>query len=247
MKKILSLSIAFFVIITAIPLTFAYEKAHVFSVNLSRRDLTNEQLVEIIVSGGIPHETTVLWLQGNQITDLTPLSELTNLQHLDLGNNQITDLMPLSGLTNLQILNLRDNQITDLTPLSKLTNLQNLYLSRNQINDLTPLNDLTELQRLWLLSNQIDNLTPLRGLTNLQRLGLDNNPVNEAQIAELFELLGLDEDGSRPLLTTADALTVLRAVAGLAELTDAQIARFGIDGEPTSADAMRILRTVAGL
>jgi hypothetical protein len=51
----------------------------------------------------------------------------------------------------------------------------------------------------------------------------------------------------RTTLSTSDALLVLRAVAGLAELTDAQIARFGIDGEPTSADAMRILRVVAGL
>jgi hypothetical protein len=48
-------------------------------------------------------------------------------------------------------------------------------------------------------------------------------------------------------LNTSDALMILRAVAGLAELTDAQIARFGIDGEPSTADAMRILRVVAGL
>jgi hypothetical protein len=47
--------------------------------------------------------------------------------------------------------------------------------------------------------------------------------------------------------TTSDALLVLRAVAGLAELTDAQIARFGIDGEPVTADALRILQIVAGL
>jgi hypothetical protein len=50
----------------------------------------------------------------------------------------------------------------------------------------------------------------------------------------------------RNILTTSDALTVLRAVAGLTTLTDAQIARFGISGEPTSADAMRILRFIAG-
>jgi hypothetical protein len=48
-------------------------------------------------------------------------------------------------------------------------------------------------------------------------------------------------------MSTADALLVLRAVAGLAELTDAQIARYGISGEPAAADAVRILRIVAGL
>jgi len=48
-------------------------------------------------------------------------------------------------------------------------------------------------------------------------------------------------------LTTADALLILRAVAGLVEFTDEQIARFGIDGVPTTTDALRILQTVAGL
>jgi hypothetical protein len=47
--------------------------------------------------------------------------------------------------------------------------------------------------------------------------------------------------------TTAEALTVLRAAAGLIELTDEQAERFAIDGEPTTADALRILRIVAGL
>jgi hypothetical protein len=47
--------------------------------------------------------------------------------------------------------------------------------------------------------------------------------------------------------TTAEALTILRAVAGVAELTDAQIARFEISGAPATADAMRVLRIVAGL
>jgi hypothetical protein len=47
--------------------------------------------------------------------------------------------------------------------------------------------------------------------------------------------------------TTADALTVLRAAAGLLELTAEQAERFGIDSAPATADALRILRIVAGL
>jgi predicted 3-demethylubiquinone-9 3-methyltransferase (glyoxalase superfamily) len=49
------------------------------------------------------------------------------------------------------------------------------------------------------------------------------------------------------MFTTSDALLILRAVAGLLELTDEQAERFGIDSEPTTADALRILRIVAGL
>jgi sulfur carrier protein ThiS len=48
-------------------------------------------------------------------------------------------------------------------------------------------------------------------------------------------------------MSTADALEILRAVAGWFKLTDAQIARYGISGEPAAADAVRILRVVAGI
>jgi Leucine-rich repeat (LRR) protein len=42
---------------------------------------------------------------------------LTNLQELYLDYNQISDLSPLAGLTNLQGINLGCNMISDLTPL----------------------------------------------------------------------------------------------------------------------------------
>jgi internalin A len=46
---------------------------------------------------------TELSLDRNQITDLNPLSTLTNLTILSLDNNQIADLKPLSTLTNLTV------------------------------------------------------------------------------------------------------------------------------------------------
>jgi internalin A len=64
----------------------------------------------------------VLNLRNNQITDLAPLANLTNLTELDLSKNQITDLSPLANLTNLTELYLWNNHITDLLPLANLTN-----------------------------------------------------------------------------------------------------------------------------
>ncbi|MDR2559590.1 MAG: hypothetical protein LBC86_08640 [Oscillospiraceae bacterium] len=48
-------------------------------------------------------------------------------------------------------------------------------------------------------------------------------------------------------LSTADAMTILRTVAGLTAMTEEEAARFEISGAPSTADAMRILRVVAGL
>jgi uncharacterized repeat protein (TIGR02543 family) len=48
-------------------------------------------------------------------------------------------------------------------------------------------------------------------------------------------------------LTTADALHVLRHVAGIAPLTSEQRTRYGLSGDVTTGDALTILRIVAGL
>jgi len=75
------------------------------------------------------------------------ISQLKNLKTLYIGGDykypwQITDISFLAKLTNLQSLDLSSNQITDISFLAKLTNLQSLYLRSNQITDITPLKDL---------------------------------------------------------------------------------------------------------
>jgi hypothetical protein len=49
------------------------------------------------------------------------------------------------------------------------------------------------------------------------------------------------------LYTTADALNILRHVAGVITLSSVQLSNYGISGTASTADALRILRVVAGL
>ena len=53
---------------------------------------------------------------------------------LDLSENQISELSPLSNLTNLSYLPIRYNGITDISPLAA-----SLDLIGNQISDISPL------------------------------------------------------------------------------------------------------------
>ena len=69
----------------------------------------------------------------NDISDLMPLSDLTNLERLEIGLNEISDLVPLSGLIGLELLRLDNNHISDLAPLSDLTKLTWLDLDSNLI------------------------------------------------------------------------------------------------------------------
>ncbi len=65
------------------------------------------------------------------VTDISPLSELKDLEYVELFMQNITDLTPLSGHTRLLDLNLCHNDITDLTPLWSCTSLERLWISYN--------------------------------------------------------------------------------------------------------------------
>jgi internalin A len=71
---------------------------------------------------------TELYLSQTGISDLSPLSGLTNLTKLTL-----IDVSPLAELTNLSMLILSSNQITDVSSLARLTNLFGLFLEGNAI------------------------------------------------------------------------------------------------------------------
>lgn len=56
---------------------------------------------------------------GNQVSDLSPLSNNANLNCIAFIANSIEDISPLAGLLNLVVVELSENKITDLSPLVK--------------------------------------------------------------------------------------------------------------------------------
>ena len=115
-------------------------------------------------------------MNGSQVSDITPLQNLSDLSFLALGENQISDITPLRHLSKLKTLNLAGNQISDITPLQHLSNLSWLALGQNQISDVTPLRDLSNLQHLGLDDNHVSDLTPLQNL-NLSTLYASNQTI----------------------------------------------------------------------
>ena len=116
-------------------------------------------------------------LSHNQISELTSLENLTQLQVLQLTSNQIDDITPLTKFENLTHLILLGNQITDITPLSTLTNLEVLVANNNQIKNIAPLARLKQLTTLWIENNQVSNFKPLTRLSNLVELKVAQNPI----------------------------------------------------------------------
>lgn len=133
-------------------------------------------------------------LRGKGIKDITDLQYFKNLQTLDLSSNDITDISPLEKLPNLQWLTLNsDKNITDFSPLAKLTKLSRLSCNNTNISDLSPLKDLKELMYLCLENNQISNISPLKDFSNLLYVGLSHNQITDiSPLKDLSKLEGVD-------------------------------------------------------
>lgn len=119
-----------------------------------------------------------LYLTSQDITDITPLSGLYQLDFLALNGNRIQDACPISGLTGLRKLVLFHNEIEDIGCLSHLTKLTDLLLSNNHIRDISPLSKLP-IGWLDVSHNPISDVTPAASMKKLHHLYVDAAPLNE--------------------------------------------------------------------
>ena len=85
-------------------------------------------------------------------------SSISKLKKLDIWGEEIEDISILSQMPNLQVLSLSSNKISSLSPLSSCLNLRRIFLRNNNIysfEELYHLKNLSHLTALWLEDNPI--------------------------------------------------------------------------------------------
>ncbi len=110
---------------------------------------------------------------SNPIGSLEGLQYAKNLVYLNLAFNEISDLSPLANLTKLEELTLWDNTIRDLSPLAGLTSLVYLDLDDNHISDISPLvrnNGLADNDLLYMMGNCLDATAGSRTMADIGTL-----------------------------------------------------------------------------
>lgn len=122
-----------------------------------------------------------LGMQYCGIEDISFLSGLTELRGVNLNGNSVTDITPLAGLDKLEQLGLAENGIKDISVLEGLPNLFNLSLDKNEIGDISPLTSLSHLNQLGLSDNQIEDLSPLAGKEELMYAAVSGNPMKSIE------------------------------------------------------------------
>ena len=157
-----------------------------------------------------------LWISNNPISDLTPVSGLTNLTVLVLNKTLVSDLSPVSGLTNLTRLSPGGSYISDLSPIAGLINLEDLYFpggpDDHNISDLSPLAGLINLKFIASWGHTISDLSPIAGLTKLERIDFCGGNISD--ISPLAGLTGLKE-----LYLRSEKISDISPLAGLTGLT----------------------------
>ena len=90
----------------------------------------------------------LLFVSSPGLTSLEGLQYATNLVALGIDNNNLTDLTPIKNLTKLQQLSLANTGLTNLEAITKLKSLSVLNVSKNKIIDFSALKNLPLLTSL---------------------------------------------------------------------------------------------------
>lgn len=154
----------------------------------------NLRMAHVIHPEGIEGARSLLDLDAPGVfPDATPLSKLTQLQRLRIGNGgPVANISKLSTLVNLRHLDINGTGAGDLSAVSHMPQLVNLLAYGNGITDASPLAGLRQLGIVVLINNQLSDISPLArnpAFTQGDFVYLENNPLPcDTQAASLAAL-----------------------------------------------------------
>ena len=149
---------------------------------------------------------------GNHVSDLSPIANLTNIKHLDLGGNPISDLSPIANFTQLESISFDDNvPLTDISVLADLENLIRVGMWGPRFRDMSPLVNLPNIEIINLCGNEISEIPSLKNAPKLKELYVFGNNVSDVSI--LQDLTNLERLNLRN-----NNITDISPLAGLTNL-----------------------------
>ena len=126
-----------------------------------------------------------------EISDLAPITLLSQLEKLDLSETSITDLSPLLKLPRLKELHITFSKNLDMITLGKLKNLEILDISypQSELMNIHPISNLTNLREFYCNACEIDTVIHFMTLSKLEMLCGYFNQIPKAEIEAFRELM----------------------------------------------------------
>ena len=150
---------------------------------LTELDIIQSELADLSLFRDLSH-LKVLSVEYVGDVDLSYLSELKELEWLEITGRHIRNAEGLSDLVCLKSISLFDDfyygageikTVLDLNALTGLTELEGISLLYINIEDITPLSGLSNLDWIMLVRTNVDDIQPLSTLPNLSDLQIFGN------------------------------------------------------------------------
>lgn len=125
-------------------------------------------------------------LRGLELEEIPKqILEVPWIQALSLSHNKISDISLLSQMTQLHKLALTNNSIEDVSVLEGLPKLRFIFLANNLISDISKINTQARLKKLVLHDNKLSVLPDLSHFSLLAYLDISNNPLELPKVEEM--------------------------------------------------------------
>ena len=186
--------------------------------NLRVLVLDYQQITDLSPLTGLPLE--YLSITGNEVSDLSPLTNCQKLQTVDVGENPVRSADVLAQLLNLRDVGLEATSVTSVAAFAG-SNIQFLNVRTTWVTDYTPLEDCPQLTRLITGSMPDGAAETLSGLTGLEELRLYSTPSLDLTLLAGFQnLQEVDFFGS--------TVSHPEALVGLSSLRNVNLGETGV-------------------
>lgn len=148
-------------------------------VMMQNIDVSNTKTITTLEPLSELSELQTLNIAGTNINDLTPLRNANKLKVLKAANTRIDDLSPLKYDIMLEELDVANTDVSDLSVLEILSNLEKLNVSRTHVNTLEEVTNCPNIAYLYAEGCQINTLAPLAELQNIVSLNVNNTTVSD--------------------------------------------------------------------
>ncbi|MGE6259952.1 SMI1/KNR4 family protein [Heyndrickxia sporothermodurans] len=122
-----------------------------------------------------------LYLIGEDISDITPLSICTEVREMILSGNQINDIRSLVNMTSLKKLYLVNNPVSEIEAIASLKNLQQLNINKTEISDLMQIAKAPMLKELEMLDTNIEDYSALQQCKSLESLTISVHSLKQLE------------------------------------------------------------------
>ena len=158
--------------------------------NLKYLDLSNQDLYEISSLSTLTGIEHLNLFNNPRVEYLSPLTNLTSMKYLNLESCEMTDVKYIENMKSLSYLNLISRKdLTDIPPIKDFTKLEVLKISSAPIKNISFIINMPNIKVLWLRGTDIKDLSPLENLSGLQELNMDLNfSLNTTSIKKLTTL-----------------------------------------------------------